>query len=74
MAKSSRKRIKRCIRCGKILYHYHYLTANNGEYGYVCADDRLCDFWNSFYTDNSRRWHKDKNKVLAKAKAKWSEV
>ncbi|MGM9583200.1 MAG: hypothetical protein ACI3WU_05750 [Phascolarctobacterium sp.] len=69
---SSRKQIKRCIRCGKVLHHYHYMVANNGEYGYVCADDRLCGPWrNISYHKQQRR---DKNKVLAKIKSKWSEV
>lgn len=74
MESSSRKQIKRCIRCGKILYHYHYMVANNGEYGYVCADDRKCGPWNSFCVDNRKHQRKNKNKVLAKVKEKWSEV
>lgn len=69
---SSRKQIKRCIRCGKILQHYHYMVANNGECGYVCADDRQCGPWrNTGYRHKLRR---DKNKMLAKHKEKWSEV
>ena len=71
MESSSRKQIKRCIRCGKILHHYHYMVANNGERGFVCADDRQCGPWrNTGY----RQQRRDKNKVLARHKEKWPEV
>ncbi|PWM79496.1 MAG: hypothetical protein DBY32_01110 [Phascolarctobacterium sp.] len=36
-----RRKVLHCIRCGRRLYHYHYLYSEYEE-GYVCADDRLC--------------------------------
>lgn len=35
------RKVLRCIRCGRRLYHYRYLYSEYEE-GYVCADDRLC--------------------------------
>lgn len=32
---------KRCMRCGRLISHYHFLTTKYKR-GYACADDRLC--------------------------------
>ncbi len=36
-----RRKVLRCIRCGRSLYHWNYLYSEYEE-GYVCADDRMC--------------------------------
>lgn len=70
MDTSGRRKIIYCARCGKKLNHYHWLMANNGEYGFVCADDRLCGPWKSY---KRPKLGKDKNKVLQKHKERWND-
>jgi len=67
---ASKRRTIYCSRCGKPLTHYHYMVANNGENGFVCADDRLCGSRQRF---KRFRPGKNKSKVLQKHKERWCE-
>lgn len=67
---ASKRRTIYCSRCGKPLTHYQYMVANNGENGFVCADDRLCGSWQRF---KRFRPGKNKSKVLQKHKEMWCE-
>lgn len=53
---------KRCYKCGKNLFNWHYV--NNKP---VCVDDRLC------YQRPKKKYqkHKSKKQVLARVKAKY---
>ena len=56
------RKVLRCIRCGRVMYHWHYLYSEYEE-GYVCADDRLC----------RRPVITRKLKNLEKLKERWAE-
>jgi hypothetical protein len=54
--------VRQCIRCGRQLYYWHYLTMDE-ESGCVCVDDRTC----------RRRQRTRKQKQLLKLQKRWSQ-